>query len=258
MVSLNRLPIVERGQGRADIVIRFEDETYSSYDTSIKALCHDLNVGCTNIGKDHVGRVFAEVFGYPLSLDPTRFRGDAVVKSKINATHDGRIIQCPIAMADPALEYQRVVRNERAGQAIDLRTVIVGRQIPVVYEKHRPLDSRFLSANTAVWNRDADEVFTTSERRRILTFCRRIGLDIGELDILRDETNGLIYIVDVNKTAYSHPIELGLGDALDALIRMTWAFRKEYVVQPMAWAAEPIAMRAPANDHQPVQSMISN
>ena len=229
LVALNRLPL-NKGRGEsADIVIRFEDTTYSSYDLSITARRHDLNARCRDISKDHVGCVFAAVFGYDLSIDPTTFFGPAVAKSKVNATHDGRIIQCPIDDADPATEYQKVVRNYRAQHIVDLRTVVVGRQIPVVYEKLRPTDTRFLSANSHVRIRNADELFSVPEQTLILSFCNIIGLDIGELDVLRDTVDGRLYIVDVNKTAYSHPIELKFRDALAALLKMTAAFREEYV-----------------------------
>jgi hypothetical protein len=48
--------------------------------------------------------------------------------------------------------------------------------------------------------RIADDVFSRQEQRQIASFCREIGLDFGCIDVMRDVTDGRIYIVDVNKT----------------------------------------------------------
>ena len=46
----------------------------------------------------------------------------------------------------------------------------------------------------------AEEAFSANDISRILTFCERLGLDFGELDILPDRAEGRLYILDANKT----------------------------------------------------------
>ncbi len=55
------------------------------------------------------------------------------------------------------------------------------------------------------------------ECERIQAFCRVIGLDLGELDVLRHATDGRIYIVDVNYMPFGPPKPMRLVDALQAL-----------------------------------------
>lgn len=43
-------------------------------------------------------------------------------------------------------------------------------------------------------------MFADAEQGALLEFCARIGLDYGELDVLRDNDSGTIYVVDANRT----------------------------------------------------------
>src|SRR3954454_7156229 len=56
------------------------------------------------------------------------------------------------------------------------------------------------NVNTRVLRRSTSHVFTPEEVRQILAFARAMGVDYGEFDILRDRSDGRIYVVDVNKT----------------------------------------------------------
>ena len=48
-------------------------------------------------------------------------------------------------------------------------------------------------------------------------FCRTIGLDMGEIDVLRDNATGRIYIVDVNSMPFGPPKPISLKDGLRAI-----------------------------------------
>jgi len=45
-----------------------------------------------------------------------------------------------------------------------------------------------------------DGLFSADEQRLMLEFARRIGMDYGELDVLRDKETTDIYVVDANRT----------------------------------------------------------
>lgn len=190
---------------QADTIFVFEDETYTS---SARRLTQDqrqraFNHRIEDISKTHVGSVFEKVFGYSLTVDPLSFEGQAVCKSDLNGTHDGKIVDCPIPaqeLEDGAI-YQRFIDSANDGvRSEDLRTAIVKGAIPAVFHKFKSLDARFGTSYLHTDVRAANDVFSPEEQALIAEFCREIGLDFGCIDIMRDMQDDRIYIVDVNKT----------------------------------------------------------
>jgi hypothetical protein len=179
-----------------------------------------LNAGADDESKRKVEREFARVFGYGLAVDPTVHEGPCVAKSdRLNGAHDGRVVACPIAEADPALSYQRLLDNRAdADTVLDLRVPVVGGEIPFVYRKYRPLRDRFSNANTAVGIAEPADVFSEVERAKLVALARAMGLELGgELDVLRDARDGRIYVVDANWTSWGPPRPVRTGDAVRAV-----------------------------------------
>jgi hypothetical protein len=165
-----------------------------------------VNGACNDISKTHVDRVFQRVFGYSIMLDPTRHRGVAVRKSDENAAHDGAIVQCPIAPVEvqPTMVYQRLIDNSVGGDLVkEFRVAVIGADVTDVVIKLRAIGSRFLGFGGGKGKtiESVDAVFTAEEVKKICQFNREIGLEFGELDILRDNSDSRIYIIDANKTA---------------------------------------------------------
>jgi hypothetical protein len=197
--------------GSYDAAIKWKDGTYVPNDSVIEDLrdtFHIINAGVTDISKGHVMEVFEGVFGYPLGVDPTSYEGPILRKSEINAAHDGTVIEGPLSEKDlpdasSAFVYQRLVDNIYDGLAKDLRVPVFGDEIPFVRVKYRPVDQRFDHAGRSQVG-DAlvapEEVLSPTEQERILELCRGMGLDYGELDVLRDRLTDRIYVVDVNDT----------------------------------------------------------
>jgi hypothetical protein len=169
------------------------------------AWAFDANGRCRDISKTHVESLHVEVFGYGAGVDPNTYHGDVFVKSNDNALHDGRIVRGPIADPQPDTVYQRAIRNTQPdGTREDIRVPVVGAHIPFVYLVYRRLGdriggremgrTRLIPVEAAL---GADEVDV------VLRLCQRIGLDFGELDILRDQGDGRIYVVDVNRAVGS-------------------------------------------------------
>ncbi len=201
-----------------------------------------LNADASDISKRNVQRVFEAAFGYGLAVDPTTHEGPCVAKSdRRNGAHDGRVLDCPIAKADPALAYEVLIDNRADGDTVlDLRVPIVGGDIPFVYMKYRPLSTRFSNTNTAVTIAEVDQVFSASEREGIRRFCWATGLDLGEIDVLRDK-DGRVYIVDVNRTAWGPPRPLRTAEAVRAVRLYAAAFAR--LVERSAAAREEQARR---------------
>ena len=159
-----------------------------------------INGGCRDITKSRVAKTFEEVFGYPLRLDPTLHNGVMVRKSEENGDHSGSLVRGPCA-EEPGWVYQKAIDNrDGKGFVADLRCPTVFGKLAVVCIKRREVERRFDNYNAGCDLAEPEDVFSADERAKIAEFCRAMGLDWGGLDILRDNRDGRIYIVDVNKT----------------------------------------------------------
>lgn len=210
-----------RSPAQANAAFYFDDTTRGAAPAAGELRV--FNGRCTDISKSHVAKVFAEVFGYPLLLDPQRSVGEIVQKAEKNGVHNGRVVQAPLP-PKAGYVYQRLVDTADAqGMAHDLRTPCVAGRPVLVWEKIKPAGQRFAIHNKRAVLRDPAEVFSQSELETITVFIDRMGLDWGGLDILRDRHDGRIYIVDVNKTDLGPVIALSWADKIRSMNRLSRA-----------------------------------
>lgn len=210
------------GPEHADAAFYFEDATFAHPPRTTHARA--LNFDCGDVSKSHVARVFEDVFGYPLAIDPRAGSGPCVEKGEKNGAHDGRVVQRP-ASPLPGKVYQRLVDNVEGDEAIDLRTPFVGGRPVVVFLKRRPIATRFGIDNNSVTLLSPNAVFSPDEIARLSMFTRAMQLDWGGLDILRDRGSGRLYVVDVNKTDMP-PLALPLRDKIRAIALLGEALRR--------------------------------
>ena len=190
-----------------------------------------INGRCLNISKERTDRIFEEVFGYPFIIDPLVHRGIALRKSVINAMHDGTIISCPIEKKEEGFVYQKIINNKFNGKYFyEIRVPIFRNVIPFVYYKYRVESARFESYVKADVVKQIDKVFTTDEIKKIFLFNEKVGLQYGELDVLRDKEDGRIYIVDVNNTP-SGPRHrrMVFTDYIFAVVKLAETFDKVFM-----------------------------
>jgi hypothetical protein len=74
-----------------------------------------------------------------------------------------------------------------------------------------------------------EEALSAEEIRNIRKFARSIGLDYGELDVLRDRDDGRTYIVDANKTPTGPSYRLPSAESRHAVNILALAFRDEFL-----------------------------
>lgn len=205
-----------------------------------------LNRHCTDISKTHVGEVFERAFGYALAIDPTTYAGRIVEKSDANYKHDGRILEGPITAGElrEGRVYQRLVETVADGLATDLRTPIYAGQVPLVYEKRRPAEARFNDKNPIVNVRETTDVYSADELAALSRFAEGMGLDYGELDVLRDKADGRIYVVDVANTPAGPSHGFTKPVARAAVARLAGEFAQ--LVQQTLEAGTAKSRRAPA------------
>ncbi len=186
-----------------DLAIAFEDATVRKNDEQLSDLSNRypvLNARCGDISKEYVDKVFLESFGYGLTIDPGTYRGTYIKKTNQNAMHFGEIHAAP-STPEKGFVYQKLIDNKTDEHSVtDIRTFIFGNDIPFTLYRKRSIDDRFNDDTVIARHVATDAAFTTEEKASIIRFCRVFGLDYGELDVLRDNIDGKIYIVDVNNT----------------------------------------------------------
>jgi len=210
---------------QADLHFYFEDREFLTMPRTAPSQKPAFNIGCYDIRKSVVSRVFEEVFGYSVIVDPLTHQGPAVEKSEANGKHDGRIVMCPIAEPKHGQVYQRLIDNTfDGGEHVDIRTPIVNGKIPFVYLKRRTSNLRFSNDNHRVDLVDTSVMLSQTEQRQIADYAKAMALDFGGLDVLRDRLDGRIYIVDANKTDMGPPSALSGPDKLKAMRGLADAF----------------------------------
>lgn len=203
---------------KADILFQFDDSTLCPWLPPAEAppTARRVNARCLDVSKTRVAEAWTEVSGEDFAIDPRLYTGPAVEKSELNGAHDGRIVHCPME-PQPDRVYQRLVNNETPeGMVEDLRCPTIGGRPVCVFIKERPVSTRFDNDNLRVRLSWPEAHFSAAELQQIQDFSDKLGMDWGGVDVLRDRTNGRIYIVDANKTDMGPPTALPLRDKLAA------------------------------------------
>lgn len=210
----------------ADLHFYFEDREFLTAPRNAPSTKPAFNVGCFDIRKSVVSRIFEETFGYKLSVDPSTYHGCLVEKSESNGKHDGRLIEGPVVNQRPGYVYQRNIENTFDGvEHFDIRTPVVGgKTTPYVFLKRRTRALRFTNDNHRVDLAATDAMLSQDEQQKIAAFAKAMQLDFGGLDVLRDRNDGRIYIVDANKTDMGPPAAMKSQDKLTAMRSLADAF----------------------------------
>jgi hypothetical protein len=217
--------------GDAAIAIAWNPSTSyhldSSQLSSVQSRVRVLNARCTDIRKSTVARHFRAVFGYALEIDPYTYTGTIVRKSEKNGARDETLLQGPLEEIEPGYLYQRFVSYPTPTGMAEWRLFIVGRKPAAVYRLCAPPDNRFKAGRHPEMT-TIEESFSAHECAKIAQFCESIGLDFGNVDVLRDPEDGRIYISDCNNTPTGPSWKLPLRDQLRVVKTVAEAFQREY------------------------------
>ena len=220
-----------------DIIIYWDDTTYRQPNSLIDSMAETeriINRHSIDISKTYVNQVFEQVFGYSSFVDPCSFHGAMVKKSEINARHDGEIVMGPVEPRDKYV-YQKLIHNLWGDEFVaDMRIPVINGEIPLVFVKYKSLSTRFglfkrnhhKKKNTLLLK--TEEILSKDEIIKLKAFCKSSGLDYGELDVLRDNTDGRIYVVDVNNTPTGPPY-MNKQDLKVAMQIMIEVFKREFL-----------------------------
>lgn len=158
-----------------------------------------INGRCLDISKTTVDRAWADVAGYSIAVDPLTFNGEFVTKPDENGKRGGRVVTGPIQIREDGMVYQRLVDTRVGDRVLQIRPVIIDGQIVLVYEKWRSYPEYFKGAELTI-PKTVTDFFSDDEADQLVRFAAAIGLDYGELDVVRDATDGRMYVVDANRT----------------------------------------------------------
>jgi glutathione synthase/RimK-type ligase-like ATP-grasp enzyme len=103
------------------------------------------------------------------------------------------------------------------GGVVDLRVVYSDGEIPFGYRKMRPASERFSNTNVSASLLKPAQEFSIGELQAIVKLARLMGLDFGEMDVLRDRHDGRIFVCDVNTTPFGPPNNIIREDWVRAL-----------------------------------------
>ncbi len=187
-----------------DLAVYWEYETYRKEFELLEEVSkkHNVvNLNSRDISKKKVDEVFTKVFGYSLFVNPLEYQGNCVKKGDLNGLHNGEIIKCPIERTEDGFVYQKLINtlNEQ-NLTEEIRFAVINNKNPYCLIKYKKTDNIFCVGFYKSELIKSKDFFGPDEIEKIFEFCRLINMEFGELDILRDKTDGKIYIVDANNT----------------------------------------------------------
>lgn len=183
---------------RAGPQIAWQKDTWLDPADQARLPTYAINRGCSDVSKSRVDALWASVAGYSLSVDPLVTEGPMVVKSDLNARHDWRPVNGPLRRREPGMVYERFIDATVGDLFIQSRPVIMRRHIPLVYAVHFP--RQHWHAEAEPFPSQTSEFYSAAETDLILDFTDALGLEYGELDVLRDNATGQLFVIDANPT----------------------------------------------------------
>ena len=195
--KLIKWEIIEDINTDFDLAFYWNTKTINKPDETILKLSESfpvINLNCNDVSKSNVARVYKNVFGNTLEIDPEKYTGRAVVKRNIGqGDKSGKIVNCPCKKME-GWHYQKLIQDISSGLIQEFRVFIVG-EIIAVNEKQKKIKNRFATIVEKNEDKLINEVFNDEEVKKINQFCKQIGAEYCELDIIRDKE---LYIIDVN------------------------------------------------------------
>ncbi|MGB1296181.1 MAG: hypothetical protein ACPG6V_11945 [Flavobacteriales bacterium] len=193
-----------------DLVFFWKDETVVNDSKEILKAANlnenAFNSDCFDIGKKIVDETFEKIFGYSITIDPMTYSGRCLMKCNENALGEIDEIDCPVEKIDPDFVYQKIIDNTvNENYIADMRVLIFGEDIPFIIDKWIPKANQYKKKGESKFSpkyhlKNTNDLLSQEEQKLVIKMAKKMGLDCGEMDILRDKEDGKIYIVDVNKT----------------------------------------------------------
>lgn len=191
-----------------------------------------INYNFKDNSKSFIDQAHKKVFGRTVCVAEFDEKIKYVVKSEANAAHDGiTALGSELKSIDlKGKTVQRIINNRSSDDMVcDIRVPVIGKTIPLVYLKYRSLSDRFSNTNATSVISMTGTVLSEKEQKQIFDFCSKINLEYGELDVLRDQDTGEIWIVDANNTPAGPPNGLPVAERNLAAREIAIAFDRNFL-----------------------------
>ena len=182
-----------------DVVFNSSQKELHEFD--LKTTKTIINGRCNNVLKNNVDSKWEAVTGRGLSVNPMEFKGWCVEKTLKQGTNSGRFVMCPHPPKKDFGYFKWVDTRDENMMLNDYRMVICGGKVILCLIKRKPQDNPFRFSHTGYIKVNEMHYFSTGEINNIVTFTQAIGLDFGEIDVLRSNFDGEVYVIDVNNLA---------------------------------------------------------
>lgn len=176
----------------------FNSSLAAKHEFKLKTNKFVINGKCNDVTKVNVDRLWGKITGRTLIVNPLDRKSYCIEKPDVQGENDGKIVKCPYHPKNGMI-YQKIVDTRKDVETMqDIRVVIARNDIVMTILKPKKQMFRNLYEFEFVNKKDVFENWEISE---ILKFSNEIGLDFGELDVLRSNFDDKIYVVDVNNLA---------------------------------------------------------
>jgi len=198
--------------------VAWDNETWKTNISELSEVLQDAwNSKCHDISKSYLDQVHQEVFDYSTRVNPALHTGDILEKSEINASHQARIVHAPLEPKEGFI-YQKLINNAEGRYFFkDIRLVYIRGKIPCCYLNYRIKGKRFSAKKYKAVLVNTDTVLTKEEQALTHAFCQKLHVDYAEIDALRDNDSGLLYLIDVNVTAFGPSTGLTFQEKIEAV-----------------------------------------
>ena len=190
---------------RHDVAVKYHDATFTDPAdlAPLPAGRPVINGASLDISKERVDREVRAVFGFGSLVDPTTYRGRVVEKTNLNSRRGWTIRDAPVEETREGFVYQRLIDSTTGdGHYIEYRVPVHDGRVPLVYRKVIDESTRFEKTTASVTIERPEDHFSADELDKVGRVCAAMGVDYGEIDVLRDRSDGLPHIIDVNHTPF--------------------------------------------------------
>lgn len=192
-IILDNLSIPYTCDVNSDYDIVFNSNINPIHEFDLKTDKPVINRFCTNVSKDYVDKRWKSIYGHGLKVDPLTWGGYCIEKPQGQGTNSGEIVFG--VHPKEGMFYSKIVDTRMDATTLhDLRVVIMNGEIILILRKKKHIVNVF--TNPHKFEQMTINIFTDEEQDAILSFSSM--MDFGEVDIVRSNFDGRIYILDVN------------------------------------------------------------
>lgn len=179
-----------------------------------------LNKGCYDITKTRIDKYFDD-----LVIDPEKYEGLVVRKTELQCDRKEVLLQAP-TKKEKGYVYRKYIDTKINDSYYDYRLFYFGKPSFLIQIENKT-SNPFYKGEERIWKVIPLETIPQNTLNIIEANSKNFGLDIGEIDLLKDK-NGDWHVIDINNVAGRvRPFEECTG-AFIKYKQQLWEFINDY------------------------------